>query len=68
MLSVDEDVAEAIGLMMQNAPSLHEFVLSGCRLGPVEAKLLANGLRSETSGLKKLFLMGCGMIALELLF
>jgi hypothetical protein len=48
--------AEAIGMMLYNAPALRELRLSGCCMGSVGAGHLAGGLSSKTSLVEKLVL------------
>jgi Ran GTPase-activating protein (RanGAP) involved in mRNA processing and transport len=48
--------AEAIGMMLYNAPALREFSLSGCYMGSAGARHLADGLTSKTGVIEKLVL------------
>jgi Ran GTPase-activating protein (RanGAP) involved in mRNA processing and transport len=46
--------AEAIGIMLHNAPALREFSLSGCYMGSAGARHLADGLSSKKSVVESL--------------
>jgi Ran GTPase-activating protein (RanGAP) involved in mRNA processing and transport len=46
--------AEAIGIMLHNAPALRELSLSGCYMGSAGARHLADGLSSKNRVVEKL--------------
>jgi hypothetical protein len=46
--------AEAIGIMLHNAPALREFSLLSCYMGSAGARHLADGLSSKSSVVEKL--------------
>jgi Ran GTPase-activating protein (RanGAP) involved in mRNA processing and transport len=48
--------AEAIGMMLYNAPALRKLSLLGCYMGSAGARHLADGLSSKNSVVEKLYL------------